>query len=240
MAKLRPGEPLSAIQSRDWNRFIDVADWYERFVRLGKPAQIIPHAYAPTTMLVRNNTAGNVAAGAVVEISGTDITTMRRDQMMFNGIARIGVDPFCGVYLEDTPDGAFGRCVVAGAVIAPVDIVDADNTHARIASGMTQFTGDFGGYARILHKPSGTGVLTCVVSLGHTENIVRKARATTTITDGGTGSADVYIAGSSRGNVTVSYDWMTGAGNIASGSDLLIQYFHDQDKWVVIGAECPP
>jgi hypothetical protein len=66
----------------------------------------------------------------------------------------------------------------------------------------------------------------------------RKARATTTITDGSTGSADVFIDGSARGNVTVHYNWMTGAGNIANGSDLFIEYFHDEDKWVVVGAEC--
>jgi hypothetical protein len=40
--------------------------------------------------------------------------------------------------------------------------------------------------------------------------------------------------------VTVHYNWMTGAGNIANGSDLLIEYFHDEDKWVVVGAECAP
>jgi hypothetical protein len=33
---------------------------------------------------------------------------------------------------------------------------------------------------------------------------------------------------------------MTGSGNIVSGSDLLIEYYHDENKWVVVGAECPP
>jgi hypothetical protein len=50
----------------------------------------------------------------------------------------------------------------------------------------------------------------------------------------------VFIQGSARGNITVEYNWMTGAGDIANGSDLLIEYFHDEDKWVVVGAECAP
>jgi hypothetical protein len=240
MAKLRPGQPLNAITSRDWNRFVDVADWYERFKRLGDGASPAMNVYGQTAFLVRNNTAGNVDAGAVVEISGTDITDMRRDQMMFNGIVRGGVDPFCGVYLEAVQDGQFGRCVVSGAVIASVNIVDSDNTHARVEIGSTLLKGDFGGWCRILYKPGGTGVKTCVVAVGMATQQRRKARATTTVTDGATGSADVYIDGTSKGNVTVNYNWMTGAGNIVNGSDLLIEYFHDEDKWVVVGAECPP
>lgn len=240
MAKLRPGDPINAITSRDWNRFVDVADWYERYKRLGDGGIASANMYGQTCFQVRNNTSGDVVAGAVVEISGTDITDLRRDQCWLNGIVRAGVDPACGVYLEATPDGAFGRCVLSGVVIASVDIIDADNTHARVLPGSTQLRGDFGGWARIIYKPSGTGVKTCVVQVGETRTVRRKARATTTVTDGGTGSADVFIQGSARGNVTVEYNWMTGAGDIANGSDLLIEYFHDEDKWVVVGAECAP
>ena len=240
MGKIRAGDPLSVINARDWNRFVDVAEWYERTQRLGQGGPSALNVWPATTLYVRNNTAGDRAAGDVVEISGTDITDLRRDQCWLNGIVRAGVDPACGVYLEATPDGAFGRCVLSGVVIASVDIIDADNTHARVLPGSTQLRGDFGGWCRIVHKPTGTGVKTCVVQVGETRTVRRKARATTTVTDGGTGSADVYIQDSARGNVTVHYNWMTGAGDIANGSDLLIEYFHDEDKWVVVGAECAP
>ena len=240
MAKLRPGDPINAITSRDWNRFVDVADWYERYKRLGDGGMAAANMFGQTCFQVRNNTSGDVGAGAVIEINGTEITDLRRDQIYLTGVARAGVDPFCGVYLEATKYGEYGRCVVSGAVVAPVNIIDADNTHARVEVGSTVLKGDFGGWCRILYKPGGTGVLTCVIGVGMAIQQRRKARATTTITDGGTGSADVFINGSARGNVTVHYNWMTGGGNIASGSDLLIEYYHDEDKWVVVGAECPP
>jgi hypothetical protein len=157
---------------------------------------------------------------------------------VFDGVARTGVDPFCAVLINPLDQLEIGPAVIAGAVMAPVDIVDADNTHARVEVGSTTLKGDFGGWCRILYKPTGTGVKTCVVAVGTATQQRRKARATTTINDNGTGSADVYIDGSSRGNVTVHYNWMIGAGNIANGSDVIIEYYHDEDKWVVVQAEC--
>ena len=194
----------------------------------------------PDSLFVRNDTGGDAIAGAVLMVNGVVASPPVNGCTVFTGITRSSsiIDPPFVVLLDDALDGAIARCVAIGSVVASVNIIDADNTHARIETGSTQLKGDFGGYARILHKPSGTGVKTCVVSLGHTEQIVRKARATTTITDGSTGSADVYIGGSARGNVTVYYNWMDGSGDIANSSDLLIQYFHDEDKWIVVGAEC--
>jgi hypothetical protein len=196
----------------------------------------------PDFLFIRNDTGSAISAGDVLMISGIVSAPPVNGSIVFTGVARSGseADPVFAIAIDDAASSAVARCVTAGAVVATVNVVDADNTHARIESGATQFKGDFGGWARILYKPTGTGVKTCIVSVAHNEQTVRKARATTTVTDNGTGSADVFINGTARGNVTVSYNWMTGAGNIANGSDLLIQYFHDEDKWVVIGAECPP
>jgi hypothetical protein len=88
------------------------------------------------------------------------------------------------------------------------------------------------------YSPSGTGVKSCVVLLGHHQTIIRKARSSSTITASGSGTANIYINGSSVGSVTVYLDWMTGGGNIATSKDLFVQYFHDQDKWIVVGAAC--
>lgn len=188
---------------------------------------------------VKNTTGSTLSAGAVLELT-TSVATPTRYAIVLNGIARAGVDPPCAVLLADAANNEIVDATTSGVCVANVDIIDADNTHARVVPGDTQLRGDFGGWARIIYKPSGTGVKSCVLHVGETRTVRRKARATTTVTDGGTGSADVYIQDSARGNVTVHYNWMTGAGNIANGSDLLIEYFHDEDKWVVVGAECPP
>ena len=70
-------------------------------------------------------------------------------------------------------------------------------------------------------------------------SLMRKARASSTITDGGSGTAEIWRSGAASGiTVTVYYDWMTGGGDISSGSDLLIYYFDDEKHWSVIAAEC--
>lgn len=68
--------------------------------------------------------------------------------------------------------------------------------------------------------------------------VIYKARATSAITDNGTGTAEIYVGASVRATVTVDFNWFTGSGDIASGADLIVQWFPDEDKWVVLQAEC--
>lgn len=231
------GQPLR-ISARRWNDAADAGQWFAQSQALGSSNGRAIGPVNPCLVQVKNDTGGNLASGAVVELSSSLLTTLDRKHVWLSGIIRAGADPVCGVAIEPIYDDAIGTVQVSGVCLASVDIIDADNTHARVVPSSTQLTGDFGGYARILHKPSGTGVKLCVVLLGGFEQTIRKAVATSTITASGSGTANVEIAGSVVGSVTVYYDHMTGGGNIASSSDLYIQYFHDQDKWIVIGAEC--
>ena len=232
-----PGSPLR-ISAADYNAAVEAGRRWRDQGRLGRGPYSSTPQIVPAIVKVRNSTSGSLEAGAVVELNATPMSELSRRNLVFDGVARAGVDPFCAVLINPLGQLEIGPAVIAGAVMAPVNIIDADNTHARVDVGSTQLKGDFGGWCRILYKPGGTGVKTCVVAVGVATQQRRKARATTTITDNGTGSADVFIDGVSRGNVTVHYNWMIGAGNIANGSDIIIEYYHDEDKWVVVQAEC--
>ena len=232
-----PGSPLR-ISAADYNAAVEAGRRWRDQGRLGRGPYSSTPQIVPAIVKVRNSTSGSLGAGAVVELSGTPMSELSRRNLVFDGVARTGVDPFCAVLINPLDQLEIGPAVIAGAVMAPVNIIDADNTHARVEVGSTVLKGDFGGWCRILYKPSGTGVKTCVVAVGMATQQRRKARATTTITDGGTGSADVYIDESARGSVTVHYNWMAGAGDIANGSEIVIEYYHDEDKWVVMQAEC--
>ncbi len=232
-----PGQPVN-LSASDYNGAVEAGRWYQRERRLGGGGSSPVLPIGSTIVQVRNDTGGDLDAGAVVEIDDTILTTPSNQFPWFSAIARTGNDPGCAVLLDPIPEDGVGPAVLAGIVFADVDIVDEDNTHARVVPGSTQLKGDFGGWCRIVYKPSGTGVRSCAVLIGGFDVVIRKAVATSTITASGTGTASVYIAGASRGSVTVNYNWMTSGGNIASGSDLNIRYYHDEDKWVPVGAEC--
>ena len=232
-----PGQPVN-LSAGDYNDAVDTGRWYRRERRLsgGGSSPVLP--IGSTIVQVQNDTGGDLDAGAVVEIDDTILTTPSNQFPWFSAIARAGNDPVCAVLLDPIPEDGVGPAVLAGIVFADVDIVDEDNTHARVVPGSTQLKGDFGGWCRIVYKPSGTGVKSCAVLVGGLDNVIRKARSTSTITDGGSGTANIYLNGSARGSVTIYFNWFTGTGNIASGTDLWVKYFHDEDKWVVTGAEC--
>jgi hypothetical protein len=238
MAKQRAqaGSPLR-ISAGDYNDAVDAGQWFAQQQALGRGGSPLSVPVNPCVVRVRNDSGGDLTSGSVVEL-GAATVTLQRQYLWFSAAARSGNDPFCGVLLESIPDGKYGDCQISGVCMADIDVVDTDNTHARVVPGSTQLKGDFGGWCRIVYKPSGTGVKSCVVLLGFTEQTVRKATASGTITAGGTGTANVYVNGSSRGSVTVYLDWMDSGGNIGSNTEMFIQYFHDQDRWQVIGAEC--
>lgn len=85
----------------------------------------------------------------------------------------VGVEPteddheakFC-VTLEPLMSGFRGEAVAVGVVYCKVDVTDESHEFADVTEGEVEhLTSGDSGYARILRKPSGTGVLDCVVRL---------------------------------------------------------------------------
>lgn len=72
-----------------------------------------------------------------------------------------------------------------------------------------------------------------------------KAKATSTITDGGSGTVNIWKNGAVTSpvwSVTAWLNWMANGNSVASGDELLIEWFQDESagagKWVITEVEC--
>ena len=235
--KAIPGRPL-IVKAGEYNAAMEAGQWFSQQRALGAAVLRSLPLVNPCVIRLRNDTGGDLLEGSVLELSTSPLTTLTREYLWLSGVARSGSDPSCAVLLEAAPDGEYGAAQVAGCCLAEVNVTDSDNTHARVQAGSTTLQGDFGGWARILYKPSGTGTKTCLVLCDCGEQIVRRATASGTITAGGSGTASIYVGGAVKGTATVYNDWIATPANIPNGTELYVQYFHDEDKWRIVGAEC--
>lgn len=68
---------------------------------------------------------------------------------------------------------------------------------------------------------------------------IRKAKTDSTLTAGSSGTVSLWANGSDTTyNVTAYLNWMYGTGDIEADTEILIKWFPDEAKWVVIGADC--
>ena len=229
--KAVPGQPL-IVKAGEYNAAMEAGQWFSQQKQLGESQSGIVGGVNPCVVKVKNDSGGNLAAGTVVELSSSLLTTLDRQHLWLSGIARAGNDPGFGVLIEPIKSGEIGLCQVSGVCLASVDIQDADNTHARLVASSTTLKGCFGGPVEILQKPSGTGVKTCVVRLGVRQSIIRRAKAAAAITAGNSGDVNVYLNGSSRGTITAYNNW--DAGDVANNDEIRILYHHDLDKWEIL------
>lgn len=186
---------------------------------------------------IRNDSGADRDAGDALELGEHLYTTMERRGLAFAADLRAASGCY-GVLVEPIRDGDIGWAQLAGVVIASVDIQNANHTHAYLPVSNDTLKSNFGGTCKILHKPSGTGVKTCVVALGDAEYF-RKAKLDADLTAGSSAAASIYVAGSDLGSETVYFNWMeAGTTSIPSMTEILVKWFDDEQKWVVIQQEC--
>lgn len=145
------------------------------------------------------------------------------------------------VTVDPIPIDQCGKAIVSGVVQCKVNIDYAVEQFAEcIVGDVSALQAGVVGSAQILWQAADTGDATwCIVRIGRKDDLpFRKARSTSTITANGSGTADLYYDGSVYKSVTVYYNWMTGGGNIGTTTDLFVQWFPDEKKWIVVGAEC--
>ena len=106
-------------------------------------------------------------------------------------------------------------------------------------SGGSLLVSSYYGAAEILFAESGTGTKWAVLRIGSFVSPVLKATANGAISVGSSGSVTIKRNGVSAQTVTAHLNWMDGSQPVATGNELLIQFFRDENKYVIVGAECP-
>lgn len=246
--RLIAGENLNrSISAGTWNDLLSLLDYRDRnglwAPRAGIGANHPVRPPHPTAFLVRNDTGSPIDRFALVALDGPLVDDSQTSGEFDREVVMSAIDASANrtkpmaVAIDALPYNECGYAVATGIVQCLVDITDADMTHCSFSDGEPYAQGNYGGPWRIVWMPGTGSAQKCLVNCGD-PLYIRKARSTSTITASGSGTANVYLDGASVGSVTVYYDWMTGGGNIGTTTDLLIEYFPDQDKWVVIGAEC--
>lgn len=221
------------------SRWEDAAQDYARR-RLGNQPPRQLHGVNGLTVDIRNDSSYALQAGHAVQI-GSLLTSagIRFNEMWFSAALRAAGEGTRGILLDHLPDGSSGLVQVSGACMALVDVIDADHTHCYAKTADKNPQSNFGGPWRILHKPSGTGdAKECVLLLGD-GCYERKAKTTATLTAGSYADCDFYIKAVALGTERVHYNWCeAGLASIASGTEMIVRWFDDEEKWVVVQVEC--
>lgn len=146
------------------------------------------------------------------------------------------------------PSDEILEAAIAGGVWAFVNVTSAAHGYANCESGQARFTSDAMDGFPIIFKPAGTGVKKCFVTLdrrgGSAGQTVKIGKTDAGVSPGGTVTVSVWrrVSGTlvdTGENVTgVFYDWIDAAA-IATGKEVVIQYFNDEGLWRIVDAECP-
>lgn len=246
MAKVYPGQGL-AIPANDWNNMRDAAaQAIER--QLTQAAPRSQFRLPDNCVVTRLNRGVGLERFYAVELEprideSENADAYRSRQNIFNGnqIDQGSYGKF-GVLQETIPATGFGVSQVSGATLAYVNITNQYHDHADAFVPSWNLNSSFFGCAEILYKPTGaTGLTLCWIRIGAFVAPPLKAVAEEAIVVGGFGDVGIKRGGAATSVETVSayLNWMAGTTNVSSGDELLIRFFPDEWKWVIIGAECP-
>lgn len=243
MERVSPGmkvggraDPLR--RSSTVNSILEATDHYLRHVAGGQQGGSPSLGFVPWVK-VRNSSGADRAAGEALEVGSLLTTNIEPGNFMFDADLRGASLGMCGVLLDHVTDGKTGRLQLWGLVKAQVDVNDEHHTHVYFKTADANPQSNFGGPARIVYKPSGTGLKTCVLCLGDAQ-YRRKGRTVDTIAADGTGTVNVRLNNTSDpGSVEAAYNHMTaGLASIPSDVDVLLWWYDDEEQWVIEAAEC--
>lgn len=192
MAKeLRKGQRLEGLPADDWNEFCRTAKQFAELRRLGNGTGQVASLSALTPIVFNKTGADITARFPVLKLSAPMLTTAAGDHVVDDAIQFEGETPDANTMIGDVAilQGPVRNdeeiaAVLIGHTWCDVSVTDSSHEYAGPTSGDdTKLTSGASG-AKILWKPSGTGVKRCLVYMGvaSSSSSIRYARVTTEIT----------------------------------------------------------
>jgi hypothetical protein len=162
----RAGRKLRS--ARAFNRAQAAADYYEKQLALGQGINPARSPIPTDCLWVHNDCGADRLRGDVLEITGIPTTTPTPEHIWVTGDTPTAPgNAFC-ILRQATPDGDIDVGQVSGVCLARVNVGNASHTHAKLAVSAYELASAMAGPARIIYKPSGTGIKECIVKIDDT------------------------------------------------------------------------
>lgn len=201
MARKNQGDSLR-YTAGDWNRHEDAADDYERRA-LGEGGGEKHGKLSTGRIRIKNSSGADRRAGEILQVGDYLLTDIERRYPWFDADLHDGTDAPFAVLLEPIIDGEIGLAQIAGVCMALVNFAHASQQFARPdPAGTDVLKGEALGPVRILHKPTGTGELKCLVNLGDgrfeawgfaDDNAAVNVPGTVSVWEGPSGGSDTTV-----------------------------------------------
>lgn len=242
-SRITPNQPLDkAISARTYNEMVDFLNRGGH--RAGGNVPEFDNSNQHSIISVRNNTAGNLAPYDLVVASAPTFTPTA-NLRAFQETSTIDVVAPTStsrgsffVMLTPCKPGQIAFAMVSGVTCVKINIVHSAHDRADLTT-LANLVSGFAGSAEILWKESGTGVKWAIIRWPILDYGVILATADANITTGSSGTVSVYRNGADSGaNETAWLTWMHGGQLISANKQLKAEWFKDQRKWIITGAEC--
>lgn len=239
---VKRGDPL-VIKASDWNAMLGLAGSAKLRQSVQLQSRSTFSGASGVVVPVKNATGSTVSRYHAIGIGSplfehSDNAQTFLNQLSFSGAATSS--SYLGrfaVAQETIPDGKIGACLIDGITAAEITVGHA--THDRVdvdTEGGSKLVSGYYGAGEILYKESGTGTKWALIRVGSFVAPQRRAVAAANITAGSYGNVTIQQAGAT---VSAYLDWMEGSQNVTIGQELLVVFMRDDNKWIIIGAECP-
>jgi len=144
------GSPLR-ISARDYNDACDAGQFFAQQHALGRGGQGTNAPVNPCTVMVRNDSGGDLPQGAVVQIGDSPLTTLDRRHLWFSADTPSTTTGCYGVLLQPVLSGKYGEAQVSGTCLALADVDSTSHTHVAVVASQTKFQSGAEGWARLVN-----------------------------------------------------------------------------------------